>query len=188
MLVRPSARASGSPLQPGWVPGVRPPSGGTARGRSAERRVWVAWPRRHLGPGDGMCPARGKVPPIRRGECREVPGLPPAKGGRPPRSARRPRARWCPSRPSYAESRWGLFKLDAGVRAALWRAAAPRVPSHSSGPQRSSRKFQSHRNASTAAANRTFIGQVNTWRRPNHHSLDRSPGKTRVDPSPRLEI
>ncbi len=80
VLVRPGARASGSPLLPGWVPGVLPPSGGTARGRSAERRVWVAWPRRHLGPDDGMCPARGEVPPIRRGECREVPGLPPAEG------------------------------------------------------------------------------------------------------------
>jgi hypothetical protein len=42
-----------------------------------------------------------------------------------------------------------------GMRAALWRAAASRVPSRSSGPQRSSRKFQSHRSASTAAANRS---------------------------------
>ncbi len=68
------------PLLPGWVPGVRSPCGGSASGRSAERRVWVAWPRRHLGPGEGLCPARGEVPSIRRGECREVPGLPPAKG------------------------------------------------------------------------------------------------------------
>jgi hypothetical protein len=35
VLVRPGARASGSPHQPGWVPGVRPPRGGSARGRSA---------------------------------------------------------------------------------------------------------------------------------------------------------
>jgi hypothetical protein len=50
-----------------------------------------------------------------------------------------------------------------GVRAALWRAAAPRVPSHSSGLQRSSRKFQSHRSASTAAANRAY--HVVNWSR-----------------------
>ncbi len=39
-----------------------------------------------------------------------------------------------------------------GVRAAVWRAAAPRVQSRSSCPQRSSRNF--HRSASTAAADR----------------------------------
>ncbi len=64
VLVRPGARASGSPHQPGWVPGVRPPCGGSARGRSAERRVWVAWPRRPAPwPGRQVCPARGRCLP-----------------------------------------------------------------------------------------------------------------------------
>ncbi len=52
-----------------------------------------------------------------------------------------------------AESRWRLFKLDTGVVRGRMARGHIRVPSHSSGPQWSSQKFQSHRNASTAAAN-----------------------------------
>ena len=154
VLVRPGARASGSPHQPGWAPGVRPPRGGSARGRSAERRGWAAWPRRHLGPGDKRVqPAGGAFHPSWGVPRRSRPSS--GRGAVRRACARRPQARWRPSRPSYAENRWGLFKLDVEVSAALWRAAAPWLPSHSSGPQLSSRKFQSHRNASIAAANRT---------------------------------
>ncbi len=93
--VRPGALASGSPLLPGWVPGVRPARGGSAQRRSAERRVWVAWPHRHLSPGDGWCPAREEVPPICRGECREVSSHPPAMG---------PSAEQCPAATCVMES------------------------------------------------------------------------------------
>ena len=127
--------------------------GGSARDRSAERRVWAAWPRRHLGPGDRCVqPAGGAFHPSWGVPRRSRPST--GRGAVRRACARRPRARWRPSRPSHAENRWGLFKLDAEVSAALWRAAAPWLPSHSSGPQLSSRKFQSHRNASIAAANR----------------------------------
>ena len=122
VLVRPGARASGSPHQPGWVPGVRPPCGGSARGRSAERRVWAAWPRRHLGPGDRCVqPAGGAFHPSWGVPRRSRPST--GRGAVRRACARRPRARWRPSRPSHAENRWGLFKLDAEVSAALWRAA-----------------------------------------------------------------
>jgi len=79
VLVRPGARASGSPHQPGWVPGVRPPCGGSARAgvRSVEYGL--------LGLAGTLARATGvssprEVPTIRRGECRGVLGLPPAVG------------------------------------------------------------------------------------------------------------
>jgi hypothetical protein len=80
VLVRPGARASGSPHQPGWVPGVRPPCvvGPPATGvRSVEYGL--------LGLAGTLARATGVssprvVPSIRRGECRDDLGLPPAVG------------------------------------------------------------------------------------------------------------
>ncbi len=142
VLVLPGARASGSPLLPGWVPGVRPPCGGSTGDRSAERRVWVAWPRRHLGPGDVLCLARGKLPSIRRGECREVPGLPPAEG---------PSAELCPAATSVMVSesaflcRKPLVTLQVGHRECARPCGALRhlgfrvVPAVHNGPAASSK-------------------------------------------------
>ena len=83
VLVRPGARASGSPHQPGWVPGVRPPRGGSARGRSAERRVWVCLASPAPWPGRQMCPARGRCLPSVVGSAEKFPAFH-RPWGRPP--------------------------------------------------------------------------------------------------------
>ena len=124
VLVRPGARASGSPHQPGWAPGVRPPRGGSARGKSAERRGWAAWPRRHLGPGDKCVqPAGGAFHPSWGVPRRSRPSS--GRGAVRRACARRPQAGWRPSRPSYAEKPLGTLQVGRrGERGLVARGSA----------------------------------------------------------------